>query len=261
MTEITSRDNAAVRRMIALQTKKKERRAQGLFPCEGEKVFREAVAAGVSIPECMLTLASLSRLQDAVSAVESRGGRAYIVPEHILAAVSDVESPQGVIFTSPIRRAEGNAKPRDLLICEEIRDPGNLGTIVRTADAFGCGGIYLCGDCADVWSPKVVRSCMGSIFRVPIYTGSAAECAAFCRAAELSLYVTKPRRDARALSEGFMPRMAVAIGNEAHGISDKLEALSDGCIYVDMTGGAESLNAAICAGVILWHMQSERGKN
>ena len=258
MIRVTSKDNPSVRRLHVLTEKKKERRAAGLFVCEGEKVFREAVAASVEIADVLLTDEAADRLSGEITACESAGVRVLVCEEKILSHVSDVENPQGVVFTVKMPAAPANFRPADLLVCDEIRDPGNLGTIIRTADAFGCGGVYLVGDCVDVWSPKVVRSCMGSIFRIPILHGDAASCAQFCEENSLRLLVSKPRMDSFAISEGLPPRCAIAVGNEAHGVSRQLEELARGSLYVDMTGGAESLNASVCAGVILWYMQSAR---
>ena len=258
MIRVTSKDNPSVRRFRALTEKKKERRAAGLFVCEGEKVFREAVAAAVGIADVLLTDDALKRLSDEIAACESAGVRVLSCDEKILSHVSDVENPQGIVFKVKMPAAPEDFSPKDLLVCDEIRDPGNLGTIIRTADAFGCSGVYLVGDCVDVWSPKVVRSCMGSIFRVPILQGDANACAKFCEMNSLRLLVSKPRMDSFAISQGLPPRCAIAVGNEAHGVSQKLEELASGSLYVDMTGGAESLNASVCAGVILWHMQCAR---
>lgn len=258
MIRVASKDNPSVRRLRALTEKKKERRTSGLFVCEGEKVFREAVAAGVQISDVLLTDQAAERLSGEIAACESAGVRVLVCDDKVLSYVSDVENPQGVIFTVKMPSVPEDLSPADLLVCDEIRDPGNLGTIIRTADAFGCGGVYLVGDCVDVWSPKVVRSCMGSIFRVPILHGDAASCAEFCKTNSLRLLVAKPRMDSFAISEGLAPHCAIAIGNEAHGVSQQLEDLASGSLYVDMTGGAESLNASVCAGVILWHMQSAR---
>ena len=258
MIRVTSKDNPSVRRLRALTEKKKERRASGLFVCEGEKVFREAVAAHVEIADVLLTEEAKDRLCEEIAACEAAGIRVLVCDGKVLSYVSDVESPQGVVFTVAMPEPSEDLAPSDLLVCDEIRDPGNLGTIIRTADAFGCGGVYLVGDCVDVWSPKVVRSCMGSIFRVPIWHGDVQSCADFCSKHSLQLLVSKPRMDSFAISEGLPKHCAIAVGNEAHGVSAELDRASEGSLYVDMTGGAESLNASVCAGVILWHMQCAR---
>lgn len=260
MIRVTSRENPSIRRLRALNEKKKERRAAGLFICEGEKVFREAVAASVEIVDVLLTDEALERLAEEISVCEAAGIRVISCDDKVFSYVSDVENPQGVVFTAKMPAVAEDFCPTDLLVCDEIRDPGNLGTIIRTADAFGCGGVYLVGDCVDVWSPKVVRSCMGSIFRVPILHGDAKGCAQFCADHSLRLLVSKPRLDSFAISQGLPPHCAIAVGNEAHGVSNELEELAAGSLYVDMTGGAESLNASVCAGVILWHMQSARSE-
>lgn len=244
--------------MAALRDRKKERRSAGLYICEGEKVLAEALTEGVQLSDVVCAASCVDRLRPLLAGAEQAGARLLSVPDGLLGVISDVETPQGVVFSVKIPAPVQDASPADLLICDEIRDPGNLGTIIRTADAFGVGGIYLCGDCADVYAPKTVRACMGSIFRVPIFRGSAAEAGAFCREHGLALYCAKPRGDAVALSGGLMPHTAVAIGNEAHGVSAALEAESCGALYVDMSGRAESLNAAVCASVVLWHMQCVR---
>ena len=257
MNTITSKDNPSVRACIALREKKRERRALRAYVCEGEKILCEAVREGVAVREAFFTEAAAERRSAEITELSARGARIYTVPDALLAYLSDVESPQGVVFTAAMgERPTGT--PHDLLVCDEVRDPGNLGTILRTADAFGAGGVFLCGDCADPYAPKVVRACMGSLFRVPLYFGSAEECAALCRESGLSLYCAKPREDAFRLSQGLPPRSAIAIGNEAHGVREELCHFAKGSLYVDMSGRAESLNAAVCAAIILWHQQLVR---
>lgn len=258
MNVITSRDNDRVREYLALRDRKKERRAQNAYVCEGEKIFGEALREGAEIRRVFATEGCIARRAEELARAEAAGAEILRVSDSVLSLLSDVETPQGVAFSVAIPRQEEPSELADLLVCDEIRDPGNLGTMIRTADAFGAGGIYLCGDCADAFSPKVVRSCMGSIFRLPILSGTAEELAGLCARKGLSLWAAKPRGDAVPLSAGLPARSAVVIGNEAHGVRPEIEAVCRGALYVDMSGRAESLNAAVCASVVLWHMQSAR---
>ena len=170
---ITSRSNPLVTRLRKLNSKRSARREEGVFCGEGPKLLAEALKWGAELETVICAEGvSLPDLPPKTRVVE--------VPESLLSAVADTESPQGVVF---VCKGSGLGLPEKLegkryLVLDGVQDPGNVGTIWRTADAFGADGLILCSGCADPYSPKTVRSTMGAIFRLPVYEASLEETAA-----------------------------------------------------------------------------------
>lgn len=241
---ITSRHNAQVVRTAGLLANAKQRRESGEFAAEGHKLLYDAVAAGVEIT---LALAAESCVLD-----EKRleGVRVERVSDSVFGAISTQRSPQGVIFTAkrPVYTA-----PREgaLIVLDGVQDPGNVGTVVRTAAAFAAGGVILTEGCADPFSYKTVRASMGGVFRIPVIECAPADLPAICAGRKLT--AAMPREDAksaRGLGDEYVP----VIGSEGRGISDEVYALCDASFYIPMPGGTESLNAAVAAVIALWEI-------
>lgn len=246
---ITSRSNPLIARLRKLNSKRFFRREEGLFVGEGPKLLAEAVKWGVELDTviCVKDFA-LPELPDRVRVVE--------VPEDLLAFAADTESPQGVIF---LCRGQDTALPEELtgcryLILDGVQDPGNVGTIWRTADAFGADALILCGGCADPRAPKTVRATMGAAFRLPVYEGTLEEVAEKLSAAGIPLYATALREDTEDVRSADLTRSAVIIGSEGRGVSEKALSLCTKTLKIPMTERCESLNAGIAAGVVLWEM-------
>ena len=182
--------------------------------------------------------------------------RTVEVPESLLSAVADTESPQGVAFicSGPSLSLPEKLEGKRYLILDGVQDPGNVGTIWRTADAFGADGLILCGSCADPWSPKTVRSTMGAIFRMPVYEASLEETAEKLAAAGIPLYATALRDDTVDVRDVDLAKAAVIIGSEGKGVSDLALQLCSKTVKIPMTTRCESLNAAMAASVVLWEM-------
>ena len=162
MEEITSRDNPRIRRVCRLMDSKRTREKEGLFCCEGEKLLGEALAAGVEVVQVFLSRdLPLEQQRD-------RGVPTFLVPPSLMARMSGVESPQGVLFVCRIPAPRKDLPEGACLVLEDVRDPGNVGTILRTAEAFSLP-VVLTGNCAELYNPKVVRSTMGSVFRCKVF--------------------------------------------------------------------------------------------
>ena len=146
------------------------------------------------------------------------------------------------------------AAPRRVLVLEEIQDPGNVGTILRTADAFSMDAVILLEGCADVYAPKTVRASMGAIFRQNVLRMTMAEAVSYCRAQDLPLYGAALSPRARDLRTLRLDRSAVAIGSEGHGLSAELLGQCDGELIIPMSGEAESLNAGNAEAIVMWEM-------
>lgn len=248
MERITSRQNPLITRLRRLGAEKKTRRAQGVFLCEGTKLVGEALRWGP--PPELLAVAEGT----APPAELPAGVRVVEVPEALLRAVSTVETPQGMLA---VCRTPDTAPPETLpegrlLVLDGVQDPGNVGTILRTLDAFDADGLLLTGGCADPYGWKAVRSSMGAVFRRPIYSGTPEELAALLHRSGLPLYGAALREDTVDARQADYTRCTLAIGSEGRGLSREVLDLCGQTIRIPMSDRCESLNAAIAAAVLLW---------
>ena len=180
--------------------------------------------------------------------------RAVRVPADVMVSVSPMKTPQGVLFTC---RMPGLTLPEKLTgrryaVLEGVQDPGNVGTVLRTLDAFDGDGLILLPGCADVYSPKTLRASMGAVFRRPVWACTALELRAALDRSGLPLYGAALRQDTQDARRVDFSRCAVAIGSEGRGLTQELLDLCDGTVRIPMSPRCESLNAAVAASVLLW---------
>ena len=250
---ITSRTNPLVTRMRKLNGKRAQRRAEGVFCGEGPKLLAEALKWGAELETVIFAQGTtLPELPSSVRLVE--------VPDALLAAVADTETPQGVVF---LCKGSSLALPERLpgeryLVLDGVQDPGNVGTIWRTADAFGADGLILCNGCADPWGPKTVRATMGAVFRLPVWEAELDQAAAVLAAEGIPLYATALREDTVDVRTVGLDRSAVIIGSEGRGVSQRALELCSRTVRIPMRERCESLNAAMAACAVLWEMARER---
>lgn len=252
-TMATSLGNRAERlsRVRALRTVK-GRREQQCFAFEGTTLLAEAVAAGSAIDELYVTAAAYDSVA-LVRDLERTGTPVFVVEAEAAARISDVVTPSGILAVGPIRLrgvAELFAGGSPLLVLADLSDPANAGALLRSADAFGCAGVLFGSLGIDPYHPKVVRSSMGAIFRIPIAVGEpvpSAEAAA--RACVRMLGLTATGRPL--LSEEWRPPLALVVGNERQGLG-AWQALCEREISIPMTGATESLSAAVAGSIALY---------
>lgn len=247
MEVITSRANALMTHLRKLSSSAAYRRQQGEYLCDSPKLLGEALLWEAEIVTVVTTRV------DALPQLPA-GVRVVMVPEDVMASVSPMKTPQGVLFTC---RLPDTALPEQLegkryMVLDGVQDPGNVGTIWRTADAFGCDGLILLPGCADPYSAKTVRASMGALFRLPVYTAEAAEMKAVLEASDIPLYGAALREDTLDARQVDYTRAALAIGSEGRGLTEEMLSLCDRTIRIPMTERCESLNAAIAATVLLW---------
>lgn len=249
MERITSAKNPLIRQMKALN-QRKGREAQGRFLVEGEKMIREALGCGLILRE---VLAEEDRAAFA-EALAAGGAQAYSVPRSLLTAVCDTMTPQGVCAAFdvpaplPIDRA-----PQRIVALDGVQDPGNVGTIWRTADAAGFGGLLCGAGCADLLSPKVQRAAMGSGFRVPfMLSDNLSETLLSLRDRGYTVVASDLHGEDFYARRDPGDRFVLVIGNEARGISEGVRGAADMRVKLPMRGGAESLNAAVAAGIMMY---------
>lgn len=252
---IESRENALIKRLTRLTLDRKFRRESGEMVCEGGKLLEEALASGTAV-HAVLVADDAPVSTEALHRAEQQGAKLYRCSHALLAKVSDVKTPQGVLFSCdrPVAQLESLAGARRLIVLEGLQDPGNLGTIMRTADAFALDGVILCEGCVDPTAPKVVRATMGAVFRLPAAAAGIEQAAAFLRAQGLPLYAAALGADSVPVTQVDLRRAAVLIGNEGRGISKKAAALSDRQVIIPMEGRAESLNASVAASILMYEM-------
>ena len=251
MIEIQSRQNAALKHLARLGRERKYRRSTGEMLCEGEKMLTEALRSGAEIKTVLVRRGFESgELRQA----EKQGAAMYCAEDALFCLASEVESPQNVIFScmQPQWDAAALDDREQVLLLDGLQDPGNLGTILRTAEAFALGAVVLCEGCADPFSPKVVRSTMGAVFRCPVWTVGAEELSALLKRNGIPLYGAALREDTLDARAADYSRCAIAIGSEGRGLTESVLALCDRTIKIPMSEHCESLNAAAAATVLLW---------
>lgn len=246
---ITSRKNPLMTRIRRLTASRSYRREQGLFLGDGAKLLEEALKWHAPLETVVLTEGvDAPALPDEVRLVQ--------VPGDVMASISPMESPQGALF---LCRTAETALPERLpgaryLVLDGVQDPGNVGTIWRTADALGADGLLLVHGCADPFGPKTVRATMGACFRLPVWETGPAGLADLLERSELALYATALREDTQDIKTADLSRSAVVIGSEGRGVSPELLAMSRRTLKIPMRERCESLNAAAAAAVVLWEM-------
>lgn len=252
MEIISSRKNDSVRFLRELMREKRLRDERGAFAVEGDHLCGELVRAGFEITLAAFTEKAAEKYPETARQLTERAETVVVITDELSEYISDTRSPQGMFAAAKTR---GNAFPENackVIVLDGVQDPGNVGTIIRTAEAFGADGAVLLSGCADVWSPKTLRASMGSAFRLPVVN---------CAAGELSgvlcgftLYGAMLDDTAKRLGEVKFPeKTAVIIGSEGRGISPDVAAVCDEKIYIPIKG-AESLNAAAAAAVLLYSL-------
>ncbi|MCR2813362.1 RNA methyltransferase [Microbacterium sp. zg.Y1090] len=246
-------------RAVAKLTKRSARQETGLFLLEGPQAAREALAHRPdALVELFATPGALERHSDIRDAAEEAGVDVVFTTEAVIDAMADTVTPQGLVAVA--RQSPTSLKdifaagPRLIAICEEVRDPGNLGTIIRAADAAGADAVILTGRTVDLYNPKVVRATTGSLFHVPVAVGADLQAtAARARAAGLQVVAADVGGEDFLASRALLARpTAWLFGNEARGLDEEARAHADLALRLPIYGAAESLNLATAASVCLY---------
>jgi TrmH family RNA methyltransferase len=229
------------------------RRERDRFLLEGPTLLAEASASGIPLLTVFATEAAAARSGDLIAALEARGVAAFTLPERALARLSDLATPPGLVAVAERPRASAAdvlARPGPVLLLAGINDPGNAGTLVRSAEAFGAAGVLVGAGGADPFSPKVVRAAMGSLFRLPVATVTAEETLAAAAAAGRPI-VAADLAGEPAWKAVLPPNPILAVGNERRGVGAFLPRW-DSAIRIEQSGQAESLNAAVAGSIFLY---------
>ena len=246
MTEerITARKNPLLQQVRKLLSSRKERQETGLFVADGTKLLEEA--AKFAHLETVI-------LSDGVEATIPQGVRVVRVPGDVMQSISPMQTPQGALFLCRIPEEKAFVPQKRLLLLDGIQDPGNLGTILRTADALQVPVVLLEG-CADPYNHKTVRASMGAVFRTPPVRADWEQVKAALTQAKIPVGVTALSDTARDIRQWDLREMAVVIGSEGQGVRPQILEQADARLIIPMDSRCESLNAAVAATIVLWQM-------
>lgn len=260
---IISLHNKSVKETAALVTRKKERDRRGLFVVEGMKMFGEAPSERIS---------QVYLAESAEKEARARYGEKLsefpceIVSDEVFGKMSDTVTPQGILclvrqfsYSIDDMLSEKEKKQSLFILLEDIQDPGNLGTIFRTAEAAGADGVIMSGHTVDIYNPKTIRSTMGSIYRVPfLYTEDLAFVIKKLREQGVSVYAAHLHGSDYDGGQDYRKSTAFLIGNEAKGLQEETAACADALIRIPMEGQVESLNAAVASSILLYEAHRQR---
>lgn len=244
---VTSRQNPICAHFRKLASSRAYREETGEYLADGEKLWEEAVRWRAPIQRLVTTGGSPLTPPEGVEHIQ--------VPPELMAYLSPMKSPQGALFTLERRPAALPAPGKGrYLALDSLQDPGNVGTIWRTADALGADGLFLLGDCADPFQPKTVRATMGACFRLPVWEVELEELQGFATQSGLTLCAAALGENCATLGTAELKDCIVVIGNEGHGVSDQVLAACEKRVKIPMRERCESLNAAAAATILLWEM-------
>ncbi|MBR6704412.1 MAG: RNA methyltransferase [Lachnospiraceae bacterium] len=252
---ITALSNPKVKDVAALEKKAALRKEKGLFVAEGRRFAAEIP------PERVVTAYATP---DFAESPEGRELCLRLKPElvspGVMEKMSDTKTPQGILAL--VRMAPSSLSdfgPGPVLILEDLQDPGNIGTLFRTAEAAGAGGIILSEGCADPYSPKVLRATMGAVFRMPfVISGDLKETARQLKADGFAVYAAHLKGEDLYAEAAFPEKCAFLLGNEGNGLSDEVSALADRLIRIPMEGRTESLNVAVAGALLLYEARRQK---
>lgn len=246
---ITSAQNEYIKKLARLGTKK-HREETGLFLAEGEHLVEMAIVSGCAIENVLMTEEYYAKNADKFSCDIT------IVPESIIEKISDTKTPQSVLAVVKMEDVNVNITHGRYIYCDNLQDPGNVGTVIRTADAFSFDGVILSCGSADVYSPKVIRSSQGSVFNIKIIRDKDI---GFLKEAVKDFMITSTALYGKSVELKGMKvekNHIFVIGNEGSGVSKEILDMSDEIAYIPMTGKAESLNAGVAASILMYEVTS-----
>jgi len=262
MEMITSKDNNKIK-YIRLLNSKKGRNSDHAFVAEGIKFVNESLTEKVDIEFVLISNHILEKKEtnDLVEALNKSGINFYVCEDGIFNSVSETINSQGILaVVSKLEQKKEKILEnyKFIVLCDRIQDPGNLGTIIRTSDAFGSAAVILNKGCVDVYNPKVIRASAGSMFRVPFIIGDeTTEIINYLKQARYKIVSTVINSDYSFDDVEKSEKICVVIGNEGQGVSEEIRESSDINITIKMDGRAESLNASIAAGICIYEIRKK----
>ncbi len=255
---ITSSQNPKVQWVRSLQSRSRQRREAGAFIIEGVRLVEEALGAGWKAQLVLYSEDLSARGQETVAAFASQGTKIEQVTPKVMRAASDTETPQGILAALPIHSKPPPEVLNFVFIPEGVRDPGNLGTMLRTAEAAGVEAVFLPEGTVDAYAPKVVRAAMGAHFRLPLISTNWETIRTKIGTSSLSVFLADAKNGERYTQSDLRVPLALVVSGEAEGPSAVAQDLAETRLHIPMPGGAESLNVAIAAGILLFEVVRQR---
>ena len=257
MEKITGKNNEIIKGVKKLFTSSKERRAQGLFVLEGARLVFDVLNSFYEVEIFLITESANERYFEKSVLMQRKSKASYFISDTLSQKLSETKNSQGIFAVCKMKNDNNALKNgKKYIATDNLQDPGNLGTVIRTAEALGIGGVIVGGGC-DVYNPKVLRASMGSALRIEVI-----ECLNLvpilnqAKSLKIKTYATSPDTCAKKINEiDFSDSCLCVIGNEANGVSDEVMAMCDEKITIPMPGRAESLNAHVAAAITMWEMQ------
>ena len=249
---ITSSKNPTIQEIHKLQQSRRSRSAKGVFVIEGIRLVAEALAAGVKPRTLLFTEPLGPRGAQILVKCRASGCEPTLVSENAMAAASDTQTSQGILAVLPLTPLPLPGSPKFILILDGLRDPGNMGTVLRTAAAAGVDAVLLPPGAVDPYNPKVLRAGMGAHFHLPVHILPWEEIAALVR--DYEVYLADKNAKTGYTSASLKTPLAIIIGSEAEGASQRAHSLSPVGLQIPMPGEAESLNAAVAAAILIYEV-------
>lgn len=256
--DITSKENPKIKELAALVSSRDKRSESGHFVIEGQRLCLDAAKSGVEIDGLYLTEEALDKLGQEYNTIAKCCLNVYTISADIAKKISDTKTPQGIFALCSIpssKKLEDIDSAKGIMLLSSLQDPGNLGTILRSCEALGLGGVIVSEDCPDLYSPKVLRASMGGVFRLPVVVvPDIKEAITNLIAQGVSVYASALDDDSRPVGELSLKGCGVVIGNEGSGLDQAVIDCCSGKLIIPITSESESLNAAVAAAIFAWEI-------
>lgn len=261
---ITSSHNPRLQQVRALLKRRAEREQAGQFIIEGVRLAEEALAARWPADLVLFSQTISDRGRALLDEFRAAGAEVEEVTPTLLDAAADTSTSQGILAILPMRSLPLPVNLNFVLIADLVRDPGNLGTLLRTAAAAGAQAVFCAPETVDAFSPKVLRAGMGAHFHIPVQMHSWEEIHALCKSGQvspsLSIYLAEAEQGTSLWSLNLRAPLALVVGGEAEGVSPSARQIADGMVTIPMPGKSESLNAAVAASILLFEVVRQRSQ-
>lgn len=251
MKEILSTKNELIKKVVKLH-RRKERQKEKQYIMEGFHLVEEAYRNGSKIKYIFVTHKAY---QQYLTFFESLSEQFIIVSEEIMSKLSDLPTPQGIIAVIEMSVTDLDIDQGKWLLLDCVQDPGNVGTMIRTADAAGFDGVILGAGCADIYATKTLRSMQGSQFHLQVVQADLIQVIRHLKAVQIKVYATELNKEAKQYQElPYHENVAIIMGNEGQGVRSEILKLADESVYIPIYGQAESLNVGVAAGIMMYEL-------
>ena len=259
---ITSKDNANVKYAKKIMISSKFRKQENAFSIEGVRLCEDAVKSGVKIKIALYTQKCYDKFPEILNTIILASAKSLAVNGEIINIISDTDAPQGIVCICEKFVGKIETDFTKIILLENIQNPSNLGSILRTADALNLKTVAISSTGCDVYNPKVLRGAMGAVFRLNIIEFDSSELfIKDLQKNDFKIYATVPNENAVCVNNSdFSGKVGVVLGNEGNGIDAKTIKICNGAITIPMSKSAESLNVSVASGIIMWEI-AKRGNN